>query len=887
MDTGHISPHERLKKYALKDTDELYKEFHVPAGGLTQNQIEQMRRQYGSNQADYSLQGRSLFQRVKRAFINPFSVILFVLALVSFITDVCLKSNSGKNGTSVVIILSMLLGSGLVRLIQELKAGHAADTLIRQIKTKVSVCRQGEQIEISSEELVVGDIVLLSAGERVPADIRLIEAQDLLVSQAVLTGESTILEKRTGRLAPAAHFSLNDFSNIAFMGSSITSGAGKGIVLAVGGSTVYGGYLTELQQSKHSFDAGANSIAWVLIRFMAALVPIVFVISGITQGDWLTSFLFSLSVAVGLTPELLPMVINACLAKGSSAMGKKQTIVKNINAMQSFGSMDVLCVDKTGTLTGDEVILEYYLDILGSESKEVLDCAYLNSFYHTGATNHLDRAILKCSSMPGQETHFSALGETVQKLDELPFDYERKCVSVLVSAPGKENCIITKGDVDSVYSRCRYVQHKGEVIEIDAADSGGVHAIVDEMTEDGMKVLAVAYKPVAEQRRVRTEDEIGLILLGYVVFFDAPKKSAASALQKLKQLHVQVKVLTGDQKSVALSICRRLGIQTEFVLTGSELESLSEDDLLLAAEKTTVFAELPPGRKSQIIRILRENGHTVGFLGDGMNDLAAMTAADVGISVDTAVQAAKESADVILLKKDLNVLEQGILEGRKAFANMSKYIRITASSNFGNIFSIVLASAFLPFLPMTALQLLLLNLLYDILCMTLPWDRVDVDAYEKPSEWSGDTLGRFMRFFGPLSSLFDLMTFAFLYFILCPALVGGNFSELSSAMQGQFVILFHTGWFLESMWTQVLILHLLRTKQLSIVKSRASGVVWLVTSAGLLALTAIVYTPAARLLGLAPLPLWYFGFLAVTVLAYMLLVTAAKRWYLWKYHTLS
>lgn len=883
----HISLHERLKKYALKDIRELYKDFHIQESGLSPKQVDLMRRQYGSNQVGYSLQDCSVLQRVKRAFINPFSVILLVLAFVSFITDVCLKSNSGKNGTSVVIILSMLLVSGLVRLIQELKAGHAADTLIQKIKTTVSVFRQGEQVEISSEELVVGDIVLLSAGERIPADIRLIEAQDLFVSQAILTGESTILEKNIDRLPPAAQFSLNDFSNIAFMGSSITSGTGKGIVLAVGGSTVYGGYLTELQQSKHSFDAGANSIAWVLIRFMVALVPIVFIVSGITKGDWLTSFLFSLSVAVGLTPELLPMVINACLAKGSSAMGKKQTIVKNINAMQSFGSMDVLCVDKTGTLTGDEVILEYYLDILGSESKEVLDCAYLNSFYQTGVTNHLDRAILKCSSMPGQEEHFSSLGKAGKKLDELPFDYERKCVSVLLSTPEKENCIITKGDVDSVYSRCQYVQHKGEIIKIDAADSGGVHAIVDEMTEDGMKVLAVAYKPVAEQSRVQPADEAGLILLGYVVFFDAPKKSAASALQKLKQLHVQIKVLTGDQKSVALSICRRLGIQTESVLTGSEMEALSEDDLLLAAEKTTVFAELTPSQKSQIIRVLRENGHTVGFLGDGMNDLAAMTAADVGISVDTAVQAAKESADVILLKKDLNVLEQGILEGRKAFANMSKYIRITASSNFGNIFSIVLASAFLPFLPMTALQLLLLNLLYDILCMTLPWDRVDVDAYEKPSEWSGDTLGRFMRFFGPLSSLFDLMTFAFLYFILCPALVGGNFSELSSAMQGQFAILFHTGWFLESMWTQVLILHLLRTKQRSIVKSRASGVVWLVTSAGLLALTAIVYTPAARLLGLAPLPLWYFGFLAVTVLAYMLLVTATKRWYLRKYHTLS
>ncbi|WP_317347827.1 magnesium-translocating P-type ATPase [Pusillibacter faecalis] len=696
-----------------------------------------------------------------------------------------------------------------------------------------------------------------------------------------------MLEKNTDQLASAAQISLNQFSNTAFMGSTVTSGEGRGIVLAVGCGTVYGGYLSELQRSKHSFDAEANSIAWVLIRFMAALGPIIFVVSGITQGDWLTSFLFSLSVAVGLTPELLPMVVSACLAKGSAAMGKKQTIVKNINAMQSFGSMDVLCVDKTGTLTGDEVILEYYLDILGAESAEVLDCAYLNSFYHTGAANHLDRAILKCSGMPGRETHFSSLGKTVTKLDELSFDYAHKCVSVLLSDPEKGSYMITKGDVDSVFFRCQYVQHKGEIVKIDAADVGGVHAVVDEMTEDGMKVLAVAYKLMPGHSRIQPEDEAGLILLGYVVFFDAPKSSAASALQKLEQLHVRVKVLTGDQKSVTLSICRRLGIETEHILTGEELEELSEDEQLLSVERTTVFAQLTPGQKSQIIRMLRENGHAVGFLGDGMNDLAAMTAANVGISVDTAVQAAKESADVILLKKDLNVLEQGILEGRKAFANMSKYIRITASSNFGNIFSIVLTSAFLPFLPMTALQLLLLNLLYDILCMTLPWDRVDVDAYERPSEWSGETLGRFMRFFGPLSSLFDLATFAFLYFVLCPILLGGGFSELDPAMQEQFAVLFHTGWFLESMWTQVLILHLLRTKQLSLVKSRASGIVWLVTSAGLFILTAIVYTPVARLLGLVPLPLWYFGFLAGIILAYMLLVTAAKRWYIRKYHTLS
>lgn len=666
MDKTYISPHERLKKYALEDISSVYEVFHLSQDGLNEAQIFQMRNKYGSNQIGYAVKN-SFLHHLKRAFINPFSIILFVLAAVSFITDVCLQSNYGRNGTTVIIILSMLLLSGTVRLLQELKAGHAAELLTEKIQTTVTVRREGHIMEVPSEELVVGDIVRLSAGDRVPADIRLSRTNDLFVSQSLLTGESTILEKNAERLNPMTHTSLNSFSNLAFMGTIVISGSGEGIVLAAGINTVYGSYLYELQQTKRGFEQGVNSIAWVLIRFMAALIPFVFVISGITKGDWLTSFLFSLSVAVGLTPELLPMVVNACLAKGSTAMGKKQTIVKNINAMQSFGSMDILCVDKTGTLTGDEVLLEYYLDILGDERQDVLDCAYLNSFYHTGVTNHLDRAVLKYSSMPGKEEYFRSLPEKAEKLDELPFDYDRKCVSILLSVQDKGNYIITKGDVDSVYSRCRYVCHHDQVIEVDPSDSGGVHAVVDEMLEDGMKVLAVACKPAPGQSLLYPEDERDLILLGYVVFFDAPKSSAASALDKLRQLHVHVKVLTGDQKSVAVSICRRLGIPTDLSLTGEEIESLTEDELITSVEQASIFAELTPSQKSQIIQVLRENGHSVGFLGDGMNDLSAMTAADVGISVDTAAEAAKESADVILLKKDLNVLEQGIMEGRKAF----------------------------------------------------------------------------------------------------------------------------------------------------------------------------------------------------------------------------
>ena len=609
-----------------------------------------------------------------------------------------------------------------------------------------------------------------------------------------------------------------------------------------------------------------------------------FLACGLTKGDWLSAFLFALSVAVGLTPEMLPMVINACLARGSAVMGRKQTVVKNINAMQGFGSMDVLCVDKTGTLTGDVLLLEYYMDVLGNENQRVLELAYLNSLYHTGVPNPLDAAILHCRTMPGREETFQALARRHPKLDEAPFDYERRFAGTLVKGEA-ENLLILKGSVEAVCRRCSFVEYKGQRVPIKKGDLSGVHAVVDEMLEDGMKVLAVAYKPLAADQIQPGAAEDGCILLGYLAFFDAPKSTAAQAIRKLRELHVGVKVLTGDQRSVAASICRRLDIDTAEVLTGEELEALTEDALPVRIERTAVFAELSPRQKAFILRKLRENGHTVGFLGDGMNDLPAIVESDVGISVDTAAEAVKESADVILLKKDLNVLEEGILEGRRAFANMSKYIRITASSNFGNIAAVVMASVLLPFFPMTSVQLLLLNLLYDTLCLVLPWDQVDPEDCAWPLEWSGRTLGRFMGFFGPISSVFDLITFGFLYFVLCPAVCGGSFEALGGAGQAQFIALFQTGWFLESMWTQVLILHLLWTRKTPLLQSKPSRPVMAVTLLGVMAFTVLTFTPVGALIGLVPLPAAYFGFLAAVVL-YLLVVTLAKGWYGKKYRRL-
>lgn len=876
--------HRRVLDYACMAPEALYKDFSLSAQGYSDEQAEQSRARYGKN----LLSGRgpdTVLHRLRRAFINPFSVILLVLASISFATDVLLASNFSRDATTVLIILSMLLISGIVRLIQEMRAKQVADRLTQMVASHVLVRRNGSWVRLPSTELVVGDLVHLFAGERVPADIRLTAAQDLFVSQSVLTGESAILEKNAGILSRKQARPYAEYRNILFLGSSITGGSGEGIVLAVGTDTVYGGFSPVQARLKNGFDQGANSIARVLIRFMAVLIPVVFLACGLTKGNWFSAFLFALSVAVGLTPEMLPMVITACLAKGSAAMGKKQTVVKNINAMQGFGSMDILCVDKTGTLTGDVISLEYYLDILGNESQRALDLAYLNSLYHTGIRNHLDSAILKCQEMPGHSAHFLDLAAQYRKLDELPFDYERRFASILVQH-GKEKLLLVKGSIDEVCRRCCSVEYKGQRQAMDADGAASVHAVVDDMLEDGMKVLAVAYKPL-ERAQLTPEDEQDLILLGYLAFFDAPKQSASAAIAKLQQLHVGIRVLTGDQRDTTLSICRRLGLDTAQALTGRELAQLSDDDLPVKIERTTVFAELSPKQKVQILQTLQANGHTVGFLGDGMNDLPAIVASDVGISVDTAAETVKEGADVILLKKDLNVLEEGIQEGRKAFANVSKYIRITASSNFGNIVSIVIASVFLPFFPMTSVQLLLLNLLYDLLCLVLPWDHVDDEVLAKPLEWSGRTLGRFMRFFGPISSFFDILTFAYLFFVLCPAACGGSFAALDgSGAQLRFIALFQTGWFLESMWTQVLILHLLRTPQTPLFQSKPSRAVMVVTLLGMLLLTVLTFTPAGGLIGLIPLPLPYFGFLAVAVFLYLLLVTGAKRRYLKKYHEL-
>lgn len=866
-----------IKKYAYREVSQIYQELGASQEGLSSEQVEIMREKYGINRFP-GQKNDTMLRRLRRAFINPFNIILFVLGIISLVTDVVLVSNFARNATTAVIIFSMILISGTIRLVQELRAKNASKQLNRLIHESITVRRAGEVKEISAEELVVGDIVLLSAGDRIPADLRLTKVSDLFLSQAAITGESAILEKNAQALSYSNSESLTQLENLAFMATTVISGKGEGIVLAVGKDTLYGSFTKEEPDEKQSFQKGANSIAWVMLRFIAVLIPIVFILLKITGGRWLESFAFALSVAVGLMPEMLPMVITACLARGSLSMSKKQTIIKDINAMQGFGSMDVLCMDKTGTLTNESILLEYYMDVLGNESDKVLDFAFLNSAYHSGVCNPIDNAILACQTMPGHEQHFADLLKQYQKEDEIPFDYTRKFVSTLVTDKNGNCQLIMKGNISQIVSRCSHVEFRGEILPMEKGGMQSVDSVVDEMQQDGMKVIAVARKEIEKQDQIIPTDENNMILMGYLAFFDAPKKTAKTSVEALKRLKVTPKILTGDQADVAASICRRVGISSESILTGVELDQMTDDELGKAVENIHVFAELTPGQKVRLVSALRQNGHTVGFLGDGINDIPALCESNVGISVDTAVDAAKDAADVVLLQKDLGVLEQGILEGRKTFTNMLKYIKITASSNFGNIFSIVCASAFLPFLPMTSLQILLLNLLYDILCIILPWDNVDEEETLSPRDWSGKTLGRFMLFFGPISSLFDIVTFLFLYYILCPVLCGGAtyLNIVDPVMQSQYVALFQTGWFLESMWTQVLILHFLRTRKIPFVQSSPSIPVVCTTFAGIIAFTALTFTKGAGVIGLTKLPIRYFLFLFVVVLLYMFLTTVVK-----------
>ena len=892
----------RIQFAATHPTQETLGYLNTTLCGLEPGKVEENRSEYGSNKVTREKK-KTLPQRLAGAFINPFTAILFCLALVSSFTDMIFPHFSlfgcvpkDFDCLTVVIILTMVFLSGTLRFVQESRSGNAAEKLLAMITTTCTVTRKGQEMaEIPLDEVVVGDIVHLSAGDMLPADVRILDAKDLFVSQASLTGESEPIEKIP--MVNETRDAITDYTNIAFMGSNVLSGSASAVVVTVGDHTLFGSMASEVAHEavETSFSKGVNAVSWVLIRFMLVMVPLVFVANGITKGDWLSAFLFGISIAVGLTPEMLPMIVTTCLAKGAVSMSKKQTIVKNLNSIQNFGAIDILCTDKTGTLTQDKVVLEYHLNVNGEDDLRVLRHAYLNSYFQTGYKNLMDVAIIqKTEEEEADDPQLVDLSEHYVKVDEIPFDFARRRLTTVVQNRDGKTQMVTKGAVEEMLSICSFAECDGKVRPMTKELKSRILATVDDLNEKGFRVLAIAQKSnPSPAGAFGVTDECDMVLMGYLAFLDPPKESTADAIKALKAHGVTTKILTGDNDKVTRTICKQVGLKVRNMLLGSDLENMSDQELAKAAETTDVFAKLTPGQKARVVSVFRENGHPVGFMGDGINDASAMKSADIGISVDTAVDVAKESADIVLLEKDLMVLEEGIIEGRKTYANMIKYIKMTASSNFGNMFSVLAASALLPFLPMESLQLIFLNLIYDLSCTAIPWDNVDEEFISVPRKWDASSVGSFMMWIGPTSSVFDWMTYIFMYFVFCPLFVskGVLYNDLAShfagadlvRMQTAYVAMFQTGWFIESMWSQTLVIHMIRTPKLPFIQSHASAPLTLMTFTGIGVLTIIPFTTFGRMLGFVALPTAYFAYLIPCILLYMVLATSLKKAYVRHY----
>ncbi|SFC28144.1 magnesium-translocating P-type ATPase [Clostridium uliginosum] len=882
----HIKRREMINKLldasAIK-IDDVLKEYKTTYEGITNNEAKIRIEEYGENEINYGDED-VWYKRFIKAFINPFTVVLFLLAIVSFVTDYVIALPEDRKLTTVIIICTMVTISGILKFVQEGKSNNAGKKLKAMIKTTIAVIREGIEEERDIDNIVPGDIIKLTAGDMIPADIRIIHAKDLFISQASMTGESEPVEK-FAKLSNETRKSKNidcfELENLAFMGTNVISGTALALVINTGNDTFLGSISNTLTEKREltSFDKGVNSISKLLIKFMTIMVPIVFVINGITKGDWIQAFLFGISIAVGLTPEMLPMIVTTNLAKGALSMSKSKTIVKNLNSIQNFGAIDVLCTDKTGTLTEDKIILERYLDIHGNEDLRVLRHGYLVSYFQTGLKNLLDVAILE----HGQKEGFVNYKEVYEKIDEIPFDFTRRRMSVVLKDNKRKTQLITKGAVEEMLDICTFAEYKGSVVELTNNIKNEILSTVNDLNEKGMRVIAVAQKTnPSPEKAFSVRDEADMVLMGYMGFLDPPKESSKEAIKALNEYGVDVKVLTGDNEKVTKYVCNKVGVNIKNILLGSEIESMSDEKLKVAVEETNIFAKLSPQQKERVVSLLKKNGHVVGFMGDGINDAPAMKKADIGISVDTAVDIAKESADIILLEKDLMVLEKGIIEGRKIFANIIKYIKMTASSNFGNMFSVLVASALLPFLPMLPVQLLVLNLIYDMSCISIPWDNVDTEFLKSPRTWNSSSIGKFMLWIGPTSSIFDITTYLLMYFVIGPIVCGGNYGA-PGVDNTLFMMVFNAGWFVESLWSQTLVIHMIRTPKIPFIQSRASLPIVILTTISIVIGTVIPYTKFGRCLGMYPMPAVYFLFLLVTILGYMVLVTMLKKLYVRKY----
>ncbi|UUQ65297.1 magnesium-translocating P-type ATPase [Pseudomonas fuscovaginae UPB0736] len=886
--THHSKDNARLSMRAARESQQdlssTLANVKASRDGLTDLDAEARLQREGFNEVAHDKPPRALVQFFQ-ALNNPFIYVLLILAGISFFTDFWLAERAGEEGdlTKVIIIMTMVALSSSLRFWQEYRSAKSAEALKAMVRTTATVLRR-EQLgsqptlrEIPMRELVAGDIVQLSAGDMIPADIRLIESRDLFISQAVLTGEALPVEKydtlgdvaqKSAASATTDPNNLLDLQNICFMGTNVVSGTAKAVVVATGPRTYFGSLAKAIVGSRvqTAFDRGVNSVSWLLIRFMLVMVPVVFLLNGFSKGDWGDALLFALAVAVGLTPEMLPMIVSANLAKGAVAMARRKVVVKRLNAIQNFGSMDVLCTDKTGTLTQDRIILEHHVDSAGQRNDAVLGLAWLNSHHQSGMKNLMDQAVLRFSEQdPKFQKPFA-----YSKVDELPFDFVRRRLSIIVKDAQGDHLLVCKGAVEEMLAISSQVMEGDAVVALDEQRRQELLAVANDYNRDGFRVLLVATRDITRgeaKAQYQTADERELVIRGFLTFLDPPKETAGPALAALREIGVTVKVLTGDNAVVTCKICREVGLEPGLPLLGQDIEHMDEATLKLRVEERTVFAKLTPLQKSRVLKALQSNGHTVGFLGDGINDAPALRDADVGISVDSGTDIAKESADIILLEKSLMVLEEGVLKGRETFGNIMKYLNMTASSNFGNVFSVLVASAFIPFLPMLSIHLLLQNLIYDISQLALPWDKMDKEFLSKPRKWDAKNIGRFMLWIGPTSSIFDITTFALMWYV---------FAANSVEMQA----LFQSGWFVEGLLSQTLVVHMLRTQKVPFFQSTAALPIIIMTG---LAVAIGVYLPFSQLgtlVGLVPLPMSYFPWLVGTLLAYCVLAQGMKTFYI-------
>lgn len=865
-----------LKEVASGTSDVFFKLLQSSSNGLSETEVAAKKKVYGANEIAHE-KAPSWYRQLIEAFINPFIAVLIILAIISFIMDVLFAPHGQADYKTVIVVSVMVLLSSLLRFWQEFTSNRAAEQLKGMVKTTATVLRQGSgKKEIDIINLVPGDVVFLSAGDMIPADCRIMQSKDLFISQSMLTGESLPVEKTGINSIDAEKKSLLELENICFMGTNVVSGTAIAMVVTTGNLTYFGsiGKAITGKRAETSFDKGINKVSWLLIRFMLVMVPLVFLINGFTKGNWLEALLFGISIAVGLTPEMLPMIVTANLAKGAVNMSKRKVIVKRLNAIQNIGAMDILCTDKTGTLTMDKIVLERHLNVFGEEDDEVMKWAYLNSFYQTGLKNLLDVAILDHA-----EVHNCLKAEEAfKKIDEIPFDFQRRRMSVILEENNGKHLLICKGAVEEILDLCTYAFDPGpdkqlhiendKIVQMDEAMRKIILKTSKKLNEEGLRVLLVAIKEYDERPLTYSvADESNMILTGFIGFLDPAKPSAKPAIEGLQKLGVSIKVLTGDNEIVAKKICRDVGIPVQHVLLGNAIEQLSDEELTEQLDETSILAKLSPIQKSRIIKLLQAKGHTVGFMGDGINDAAALREADIGISVDTAVDIAKESADIILLEKDLMVLRKGVIYGRRTFGNIIKYIKMTASSNFGNMFSMLGASALLPFLPMLPIQILVNNLLYDMSQISIPWDSMDKEFLEKPQKWNPGGIRRFMFFIGPISSIFDYATFAVLWFVF-----KANSPEHQS--------LFQSGWFIESLLSQTLIIHMIRTRKIPFIQSWATAPVVALTSLIMAIGIFIPFSPFAHALKMQPLPWSYFPWLIAILFSYCLLTQVIKNWFI-------